>query len=61
MCHCWLQADRIEKHDVRKGSNAADSEGLVKVGKTTPRGKYLLYFRVQLIDLIYDYYKLTIN
>lgn len=64
MCDSWLQADWWEAHDVRKGSDATDSEGLGRVWKTTPRGKDFIVFQSateHMIDLIYDYYKLTIN
>ena len=60
----WLQADWLEAHDVRKGSDATDSEGLGKVWKATLRGQGFIVFQSAtepMIDLIYDYYKLTIN
>lgn len=64
MCNSWLQADGLEACDVRKGSDATDSEGLGRAWKMTLTGKVFIVFQSateHMRDLIYDYYKLTIN
>lgn len=64
MCNSWLQADWLEVPGGKQGSDATDSRGLGRVWKTTLGGKDFIIFQSateHMIDLIDDYYKLTIN
>lgn len=56
----WL----IRDVQYKEGSDATDGEALGRAWKMTRRGKAFIVFQSvteHMIDLIYDYYKLSIN